>query len=411
MENGQEKETLQEVADEAGSASSHSLKPETGKPGALDGLIVADFSRVLAGPYMTMLLGDLGATIIKVESPEGDSTRNWGPPWQDGESTYYKALNRNKHSIVLDLRQRDDLALAASLARRADVLVENFLPWRMNGFGLGYDTLAAQNPGLVYCSISGFGPQDGGALLPGYDLIAQAVGGLMSITGEEEGRPLKVGVAVVDVLCGLHAGLGILAALMARRETGTGQHVQVNLLSSVLSALTNQSAAYLMSGEPPTRLGNAHPSVAPYETFRVGDGDIVLAANTDKHFADLCEALDIPELPSDARFATNADRVANRLDLRAVIESLVGSMKRDDVIALLRKANLPCGPVNDIAEAFAFAESVGLESIWTLEGQSYVRTPIFLSESPAAAVKAPPQIGDSQERIAAWLRSSERSLT
>lgn len=296
------------------------------------------------------------------------------------------------------------------LARRADVLVEDFLPRRMDGFGLGYETIAAENPGLVYCSITGLGPQDGGAELSGCDLIARAMGE-MSVTGEGEGRPLREGVAVVGVLCGLHAGMGIFAALMARQQSGKGQHVDVNLLSTVLSALTNQSAAYLISCAPPRRSGYAHPSIAPYETFEVGDGDIALAAGTDKHFADLCEVLGIPDLSSDARFATNADRVANRADLRAVIESLVGTTKRDDVIALLRKANLPCWPVNNIAEALQFEETLGLESLWTLEGRICERSPIFLSENPSTPSKSPTRIGAAQHRIEAWLRSSERSLT
>lgn len=373
--------------------------------GALDGVVVADFSRILAGPYMTMLLADLGATVVKVESPAGDETRQWGPPWDDGVSTYYKSINRNKKSVVLDLRRDEDKLLARELAGRADILVENLRPGAMARYGLGYGDVARDNPEVIYCSISGFGSQQGGAHLPGYDLLGQAISGLMSVTGEPDGRPLKVGVAVVDVLCGLHASIGVLAALHARGETGRGQLVEVDLLSSALSALVNQASGFLLAGATPRAAGNAHPSVAPYETFTVADGSIAVAVGSDRQFSVLCSVLDLGPLDQDPAYATNAARVANRPALASRIEQRLASLDRREALALLGAAGVPSGPVNTMDEAFAFAESIGLEPVWTSDGDDYVRAPFRLSGTPPEVRTPAPALDSSGEEIRQWLRS------
>jgi crotonobetainyl-CoA:carnitine CoA-transferase CaiB-like acyl-CoA transferase len=262
----------------------------TAHGGALDGLLVADFSRILAGPYATMLLADLGAEVVKVEGPGGDDTRSWLPPVRDGVSTYYLGVNRNKRSIALDFRDPDDLVVAQELARRADVVVENFKPGGLVRFGLDYDTVAAGNPRVVYASISGFGSGPEGSSLPGYDLIVQAISGLMSLTGEPEGKPLRAGISVFDVMAGLHATIGVLAALNARHVTGRGQHVEVNLLSSALSGLVNQSSAFVAGGVVPLRMGNSHPSLFPYEPLPCSDGDLIVTAGNNGQFRKLVEA-------------------------------------------------------------------------------------------------------------------------
>jgi crotonobetainyl-CoA:carnitine CoA-transferase CaiB-like acyl-CoA transferase len=377
--------------------------PSSAPPASLEGLIVADFSRVLAGPYLTMLLGDLGATVIKVESPEGDQTRGWGPPWFDGASTYYQSVNRNKSSVVLDLNDADDRELAFELATRADILIENLLPDRMRRFGLDYEAVAEVNDQVVYCSLSGFGSQPGSATLPGFDLVAQAASGLMSITGEAAGGPMKVGVAVVDIVCGLHAGLGVLAALAARERLGRGQLVEVNLLSSALSVLANQAAAHLLAGVLPYRAGNDHPSVAPYELFSAADGDVVIAAGTDGQFVKLCAALGLAALAIDDRFATNSARVAHRPVLRAVLDAEIGSRSRADIVDCLQQAGVPVGPVNDVAEAFRLAESLGLEPTWTVDGCDYVRTPLSMSATPPRPTSGPPGLDEGGDKIRAWL--------
>src|SRR3954469_22320680 len=278
----------------------------------LDGILVADFSRVLAGPYASMLLGDLGADVIKVERPDGgDDTRAWGPPWRDDPSTYYPGLNRNKRSVALNLGDPGDLELARELAGRADVLLESFRPGLMARWGLDGDTLRERNPGLVTCSITAFGTGEEGAALPGYDFLLQALGGLMSITGDPDGPPLKVGSAVVDLVCGLLAVVGIQAALAERERTGRGRHVEVSVMDAVLTSLLNQGSAWVAGGVVPSRMGNRHPSIVPYETFDAADRPFAVAVGNDRLFARLCTAIGLDELPGDPRFATNAARVAN----------------------------------------------------------------------------------------------------
>jgi crotonobetainyl-CoA:carnitine CoA-transferase CaiB-like acyl-CoA transferase len=375
--------------------------------GALDGIVVADFSRVLAGPLATMNLGDLGATVIKVERPGGgDDTRAWGPPFaDDGQSAYFRSVNRNKRSAALDLASADGRAAARELVRRADVLVENFLPGRMERFGLGWAEAHELNPRLVYCSITGFG-RAGGAELSGYDFVVQAIGGLMSITGEPGGAPLKVGVALVDVLTGQAALAGILAALHARARTGVGQRVEVDLLSSLLAGLVNQASAYLTTGVAPGPLGNQHPSIAPYETLRTADRPLAVGAGNDRLFAALCAVVDRPELTADPRFASNADRVAHRPALVAALEAVLVTAPAAEWSARLRAAGVPAGPVQDIGEAFRYAESLGLAPVAALESGEPVPTtanPIRMSGTPVRYRSAPPPVGADTDAVLAWL--------
>jgi crotonobetainyl-CoA:carnitine CoA-transferase CaiB-like acyl-CoA transferase len=379
--------------------SSHAAD-ETGRlTGALSGLLVADFSRVLAGPYATMLLADLGAEVVKVERPgAGDDTRAWGPPYAPGgEATYFLGVNRNKRSIALDLRA--DVEVARALAARADVLVENFRPGTMDRLGLGYPSLRELNPGLVYCSITGFGSGPGSGL-PGYDLIAQAVGGLMSVTGEPGGHGTKAGVALVDVITGLHAGLGILAALRHRDHTGEGQHIEVSLLSSLLSALTNHASAYAAAGVVPQAMGNRHPSIVPYEVFEAADRPIVIAAGNDRQFQALCGALNRQDLAEDARYATNADRVAGRDGLVRELNAALAARTADEWFEALTAAGVPCGPINDLAAAFALADELGLEPSVPVDGVGQVANPLRLSATPPSYRRPPPRLGEDD----AWVR-------
>ena len=366
---------------------------------ALRNLTVLDFSRVLAGPLATMALADFGADVIKVERPgTGDDTRAWGPPWApDGQATYFQAVNRNKRSIVADLADPADLARVVDLAAAADIVVENFRPGVMDRLGLSYEELHAVNPQLIYCSITGFGRGAEGAARPGYDLLVQALGGLMSITGSPAGEPQKVGVALVDVITGLFASVGILTALRHREATGRGQRVEVDLLSCLLAALVNQSSAYTQAGVVAARMGNAHPSIAPYELYRAVDGDVVLAVGNDRQFSSLCAVLGIPGLASDPRFATNSDRVAHRDELRAEIERRLAQRPTSELVEALSAAGVPAGPVNDIAGAFELAERLGLEPIVGVPGENgrtvrLPRNPIRLSETPARYHTSPPQL-------------------
>jgi crotonobetainyl-CoA:carnitine CoA-transferase CaiB-like acyl-CoA transferase len=367
---------------------------------ALEGLRVVDFSRVLAGPFATMQLADLGAAVTKIERPEGgDDTRAWGPPFDErGEATYFQSVNRNKASLVLNLRDPEDLARARELTIEADVLVENFRPGVMDRLGLGYDELRVDNPRLVYCSITGFGA-GAGAALPGYDLLVQALGGLMSITGAPDGEPQKVGVALVDVLAGLFATVGILAALEHRHRSGEGQRVEVNLLSSLLAALVNQGAAYTAGGVVPTRMGNDHPSIAPYGLLRSAEGDLVLAVGNDRQFRALCELIGAPHLADDARFATNAARVEHRQALRAELEQRLAARTAASWAAALTEARVPAGVVNDIAAAFGLAERLGLHPVVEIDRPDdgtvrLTRSPIGLSATPPTYRCPPPRLGE-----------------
>ncbi|HET6672153.1 MAG TPA: CoA transferase [Agromyces sp.] len=416
----------------------------------LSGIRVADFSRVLAGPYATMMLADFGADVVKIEPPTGDETRHWHPPVDaSGQSTYFGGVNRNKRSVAIDLTDAAGRAEAGRLAASADVVVENFRPGVMARFGLGYDEVRAGNPAVVYCSISGFG-SGAGATLAGYDLLVQAVGGLMGITGEPDGAPAKAGVALVDVLTAQNAVAGILLALRERDRTGRGQLVEVNLMQSLLSALTNQASSTLATGVPPQRLGNLHPSIAPYAVFAAADRDLVIAVGNDKQFHALAVVLESatsvgrvasaservetgrdldarppssgaprsPEegaprstLADDARFATNADRVARRAELTALIEERLAAASAQHWVDALTSAGVPAGLVNDVAEAIAFASSLGLEPVAEIEradattAHRSIANPIGLAASAPVYRTPPPALG--QHDGADWLPRTE----
>ncbi|GAA0964538.1 CaiB/BaiF CoA-transferase family protein [Acrocarpospora macrocephala] len=375
-----------------------------GTPGSgpLAGVLVADFSRVLAGPYATMLLGDLGAEVVKVESPGGDDTRNWMPPVRGDVSTYYLGINRNKRSVVLDLKDDSDLVLARELAARADVMIENFKPGGLARYGLDYAAVSARNRGVVYASISGFGTA-GGAGLPGYDLIVQAVSGLMSLTGDPGGPPYRAGISVFDVMTGLHAVSGVLAALYERAGSGVGQHVEVNLLSSALSGMVNHSSAVVAGGVVPYRMGNAHPSLFPYEPLPAKDGELVIAAGNDGQFRKLCDVLGAPELADDPRFARTADRTANREELRPLLVARLESRDRAEWFRELSAVGVSCGPINTVGEGVELATDLGLEPVVSPGGVPSVRNPIGLSRTAASYRLPPPGLDEHGDEIRAWL--------
>nr|WP_211177818.1 CoA transferase [Pseudonocardia acidicola] len=374
--------------------------------GPLAGVLVADFSRVLAGPYATMLLADLGATVIKVEGPGGDDTRTWMPPVRDGVATYYLSINRNKRSIVLDLSDPADLEVAHRLAARADVMIENFKPGGLRRFGLDHDAVRATNESVVYCSISGFGSH-GGAHLPGYDLLVQATSGLMSLTGEAAGTPYRAGVAVFDVMTGLHAAVGILAALRHRERTGEGQRIETNLLSAALSSLVNQTSAYVAGGVVPHRMGNAHPSLFPYEPLPTADGELIVIAANNGQFRKLCDAIGAPELPDDPRFLTMADRTARREELRPLLLAKLATRGAQEWFEILTGVGVPCGPINSVDQGIALAESLGLEPVvhpgdprTAVPG---IRNPVDYSATPPSYRRSPPALGADGDDVRAWL--------
>ncbi|MGW2106908.1 CaiB/BaiF CoA transferase family protein [Streptomyces sp. NPDC001948] len=380
-------------------------------PGPLSGVVVADFGRVLAAPYATMLLADLGADVIKVERPgAGDDTRAWGPPRAHGESTYFLSVNRNKRSFAIDLGTPEGRRDAHALVRRADVLFENFRPGTMDKYGLSYAQAEALNPGIVYCSVTGFGSGEG-AGLPGYDLLLQAVGGLMSVTGPAPGQPVKTGVALVDVLTGLHAAVGVMAALRHRDATGEGQHVEVDLLSSLLSSMVNQAGGYTLAGQVPGILGNRHPSIAPYEVYRAADRPLVVAVGNDRQFRSLCRGLGAEELAADPRFVSNADRVAHVDALAEEMSPRLATRTAAEWFALLTPLGVPCGPVNDLAGAFDLAERLGLSPRVTPadadpdDPMRLVANPIGLSRTPPRYERRPPRVGEHTEDLRRWLDS------
>jgi len=373
--------------------------------GILDGLLVADFSRVLAGPLATTMLADLGARVVKVERPgTGDDTRLWGPPWTGNSSSYFEAANRSKESVTLDLGDPADLVLARELACRADVVVENFKAGALDRRGLGYDEVSAANPGVVYCSISGFGSA-GGKELAGYDFLVQAVGGLMSITGDPEGDPMKVGVALVDVLTAKDATIGILAALHARSASGRGQRVEVNLLSSLLGSLVNQASSFLATGVPPGRMGNAHPSIAPYELLRCADGPLAVACGNDGQFRRLAAVVGEPALAEDPRFATNAARVAHRTELVLALETRLAEATAAVWADRLSAAGVPAGRVGSVADGLALAADLGLAPLVDVgpDAPAQVRHPISYSRNPVTEYAAPPRLGAHSDEIRRWL--------
>ncbi len=374
--------------------------------GALSDLLILDLSRVLAGPYGTMVLSDFGARVIKVEQPgQGDETRAWGPPFTEaGQSAYFLCANRNKESITLNLKHPEGQAIVRALASKADVLVENFKVGTLAAFGLGYDDLQRENPGLIYCAITGYGQYGPYADRPGYDTVIQAQGGLMSITGPFAGEPFKVGVAVVDITAGLYAATSILAALHHRQRSGEGQLIDIALYDVQLSWLANVASAYLVSGRAPQRQGNAHATIVPYQPLRAADGAVMVAVGNDGQFARFCAALSQPAWASDVRFATNPARVAHRELLIPLIEALTEVLPTHALITRLLDAEVPCGPVNDIPTALSDPQATARNMLQYAHHPLTGEVPLVgpapkLSATPPQIRSAPPQHGEQTALI------------
>lgn len=391
----------------------------TGTKGALDGLVVLDLSRILAGPTATQLLGDLGATILKIENPksDGDDTRQWGPPFvtgTDGErtdlSSYFMSANRNKRSVAADIGTPEGQAFVQALAARADVVIENFKPGGLAKYGLDHETLCVRHPSLVYCSISGFGQTGPNRDKPGYDLMAQGYGGIMSLTGEPDGAPMKVGVGIADVMCGMYATVGILAALRHRDQTGEGQHIDLALVDAQVAWLINEGVAHLTTGAPRPRRGNEHPSIVPYQTFHASDGYVLVAVGNDSQFARFCDFLGGPELAEDPRFATNPERLAHRETLIPMLEEMLRSRSQAEIIAGLEARKVPVGPVNTLEQVFtsdqvtARGMRIAMDRADAADGAvELIGNPLNLSATPVRYDRAPPRFGQDTEAVEEWL--------
>jgi len=382
--------------------------------GPLSGLRVLDLTRILAGPTCTQLLGDLGAEVIKIERPgSGDDTRGWGPPFLDGEdgteSAYYLCANRNKRSVAIDIASEEGQQLIKDLAAASDILCENFKVGGLARYGLDYQSLSAINPGLIYCSITGFGQTGPHRHRVGYDFLIQGMGGICSITGfpdEDGGRPTKVGVGIADVMTGMYASSAILAALHARRETGRGQHIDLALYDSQIAWLINQGLAYLVSGENPQRLGNGHPHIVPYDTFPASDGHFIIAVGNDSQFARMCGAMGQPDWAADPRFAKNVDRVRHRNTLMPLIEAITATRPAQDWIAMLEELAVPCGPVNTLSEVFSDPQTLAREMRITMahekapDGQvDLIGNPLKMSDTPVTYRHAPPLLGEHTDEV------------
>jgi crotonobetainyl-CoA:carnitine CoA-transferase CaiB-like acyl-CoA transferase len=372
----------------------------------LHGIRVLDLSRVLAGPYCTMVLGDLGADVIKVESPEGDETRAWGPPFAGearGESAYYLCVNRNKRSIVVDFKTAEGCDILSRLIKQSDVLVENFRPGSLARFSLDFESASALNPNLIYCSITGFGQTGPLRDKPGYDFMIQATGGLMSITGEPDGEPMKVGVAVADLFAGQNAVIAILAALQARTQTGKGQHLDISLFDSQLSMLANVASNYLVSGNLPKRYGNAHANIVPYQSFKASDGWFVIAVGNDKQFAKMCEVIGKVELVNDVRFATNSARVENRDELISLLKPVFATKTVNEWLSLIGD-EFPCGAINNLEQTFSMPQVDEREMLVhmqhpTVGDLQLVGSPLKFSDTPVEYKLPPPRLGEHTEDV------------
>ena len=370
----------------------------------LHGIRVLDLSRVLAGPYCTMVLGDLGADVIKVESPDGDETRGWGPPFAGSESAYYLCVNRNKRSIVVDFKTEQGRGIIQKLIKRSDVLVENFRPGTLARFSLDYGSASAINPNLIYCSITGFGQTGPLRDKPGYDFMIQGMGGLMSITGEPNGEPMKVGVAVADLFAGQNAMIAILAALQARTQTGTGQHLDISLFDSQVAMLANVASNYLVSGNLPKRYGNAHANIVPYQSFQASDAWFVLAVGNDRQFEKLCEVIGKQELADDERFGSNSERVKHRDELISLLKPVFLSKTSREWLSMLEAAAIPCGPINTLDKVFSMPQVEAREMLVHMEHPEIgdlklVGLPLKFSETPVKYQLPPPRLGEHTEDI------------
>ena len=370
----------------------------------LQGIRVLDLSRVLAGPYCTMVLGDLGADVIKVESPDGDETRGWGPPFAAGESAYYLCVNRNKRSIVVNFKTDEGRAVLHELIKRSDVLVENFRPGTLARFALDFESASVINPGLIYCSVTGFGHNGPLREKPGYDFMIQAMGGLMSFTGEPGGEPMKVGVAVADLFAGQNAVIAILAALHARTLTGKGQHLDISLFDTQLGMLANVASNYLISGNLPKRYGNAHANIVPYQSFQASDAWIIVAVGNDKQFEKLCGVIGRPELANETRFTLNAGRVQHRDELLSILKPIFLQRTAGEWLPLLEDAGIPCGPINTLDKVFAEPQVEAREMLIHIQHEEIgdlrlVGSPLKFSETPVAYRRPPPRLGEHTEEV------------
>ncbi len=387
--------------------------------GALDGLMILDLSRILAGPTCTQLLGDLGATVIKVENPgSGDDTRAWGPPYvADNEgartdlSAYFMAANRNKLSIALDLASPDGQETVRALAARADVVIENFKPGGLRKFGLDHQTLCKSHPRLIYCSISGYGQTGPNAAKPGYDLVAQAFGGIMSLTGAADGEPMKVGVGIADVMCGMYATVGILAALRHRDRTGEGQHIDLALVDSQIAWLINEGTNFLASGKVPERRGNQHPNIVPYQVFEAADGHVIVAAGNDAQFRRTCAFLGVEGLADTPDYATNPARVANRAALIATLTPLFRARTMNAIIQGLESAGVTVGPVNRLDQTFASDQVAARDMVVEMNRPDtppvrLLGNPLKLSATPVTYRRPPPHVGENEAEVRAILSGS-----
>ncbi|MFH1928009.1 MAG: CoA transferase [Chloroflexota bacterium] len=372
---------------------------------SLEGIRVLDLSRVLAAPFCTMILGDLGADIIKVERPgRGDDTRAWDPPSIGGESAYFLCVNRNKRSITVDLKSEGGKEIIRRLAKHCDVLMENFRPGVLDSLGLGYEVMREVNPRLVFCSLTGYGQTGPYSHRPGYDLLAQAEGGLMSVTGPEDGEPYKVGASLADIMTGLFAAIGMLSALRERESSGEGQHIDVCLLDTVMAALSNVASNALISGKTPGRYGNEHPNIVPYQSVPTADGYMMVAVGNDQQWMRFCRAVDKEEWITDPRFATNPNRVNNRDALRPLLNEVTATRSSEEWLSLLREANIPCGPVNTVAQALSLAHSKAREMVVTMSHPTVgevplVGSPLKLSRTPVAMRRHPPLLGEHTDEI------------
>ena len=368
--------------------------------GALSDVTVLDMSRILAGPFGTQILADLGATVWKIESPWGDDTRGWGPPFVGSESAYYLSANRGKKSLIVNLRDARGQDIIRQLAARADILVENFRVGNLERYGLDYDSIAGVNPGIIYASVTGFGQTGPRAAEPGYDAALQGMTGVMSVTGEADGRPTKVGVAWVDILTGLHSTIGILAALHERKLSGKGQHVDVSLFDVGIASMANLAQSYLATGDAPGRIGNAHPQVVPYQDFEASDGFFMLAANNDDQFRRLCDVVGLPDLPDDDRFRDNAARVVNRELLAGMLNEKIGENTRDHWMSVLQDAGITVTSINTLEDALADPQAEARKSVWNVDHPALGSVPLLgsalqhLSRTPAAAQGHPPLLGE-----------------
>ena len=373
--------------------------------GALSDITVLDMSRILAGPFGTQILSDLGATVWKIESPWGDDTRGWGPPFVGTESAYYLSANRGKKSLIVNLRDPRGQDIIKRMAQKADVVVENFKVGNLKRFGLDYESLSAVNPGIIYSSVTGFGQTGPRAEEPGYDAALQGMTGVMSVTGEPEGRPSKVGAAWIDILTGLTSTIGILSALHERETSGKGQHIDVSLFDVGIAMMANIAQSYLATKEIPGRLGNAHPQVAPYQDFRASDGFFMLAANNNDQFRRLCDAVGLPGLPDDERFKENADRVRNREALETLINEKMGAYPRDYWMDELQKAGITVTSINTVADALDDPQADARKSVWDIDHPTLGSVPVLasalqhMSRTPARPQGHPPLLGEHTEDV------------